>query len=180
LGRYARIIQEAGLVPIVEPEVLLEGNHSIENCEEVTSKVLEKVFEKLNEYRAYIPGVILKTSMVISGNANPEESSAEEVAERTVKVLLDKVPSDIGGVVFLSGGQTPVEASTHFDAIAEKEPFPFEIAFSYARALQEPALRTLGGKDENVDKARDEFLKRLKLNTLADEGDYDLSFEYLD
>ncbi len=180
LGRYARIVQEAGLVPIVEPEVLLQGSHPIEKCEEVISHVLEKVFEKLEEYRAYIPGVILKTSMVISGDANPKETSAEEVAERTVKVLLEKVPKDIGGVVFLSGGQTPVEATAHLDAIAEKEPLPFEIAFSYARALQEPVLRTWIGKEENVDSARIEFLKRLKLNQLADDGDYDMSFEYID
>lgn len=180
LGRYARILQEAGLVPIVEPEVLLEGTHSIDKCQEVISHVLEKVFEKCNEYRAYIPGIILKTSMVISGNANPEESSAEEVAEKTVKVLLERVPKDIGGVVFLSGGQTPVEATVHLDAIAEKEPLPFEIAFSYGRALQEPALKAWAGKEENVERARVEFLKRLKLNQLADDGDYDISFEYLD
>lgn len=180
LGRYARIVQEAGLVPIVEPEVLLIGKHSIETAEKVTSEVVSKVFEKLNEYRAYIPGVILKTSMVINGNANPDEASPEEVADATVRMLLSSVPKNVGGVVFLSGGQTAVEATAHLDAIAEKEPLPFEIAFSYARALQGPALRIWSGKDEKVEEARKEFLKRLKLNQLADSGDYDVDLEYLD
>ncbi|NCS99098.1 fructose-bisphosphate aldolase class I [Candidatus Parcubacteria bacterium] len=180
LGRYARIVQEAGLVPIVEPEVLLTGPHSLETSEKVTKYVVKKVFEKLNEYRAYIPGVILKTSMVINGSANVDEASAEEVADGTVRMLLESVPENVGGVVFLSGGQTAVEATTHLDAIAEREPLPFEIAFSYARALQQPALRVWKGKDENTDLARAEFKKRLELNQLADAGDYDIAMEYLE
>lgn len=180
LGRYARIVQEAGLVPVVEPEVLLIGKHSIETSEKVTTKVVTKVFEKLNEYRVYIPGVILKTSMVINGNANSNEASPEEVADATVRMLLSSVPKNVGGVVFLSGGQTAVEATAHLDAIAEKEPLPFEIAFSYARALQGPAMRIWRGKDEKVEEAREEFLKRLKLNQLADSGGYDIGLEYLD
>jgi fructose-bisphosphate aldolase class I len=179
LGRYARIVQEAGLVPIVEPEVLLTGPHSLETSEIITKKVVKKVFEKLNEYRAYIPGVILKTSMVINGNTNADEASAEEVAEGTIRMLLEAVPKNVGGVVFLSGGQTAVEATTHLDAIAEREPLPFEIAFSYARALQQPALRAWAGKDEKVSDARAEFKKRLELNQLADSGDYDIEMEYL-
>lgn len=180
LGRYARIAQESGLVPIVEPEVLLIGPHSIELSESITKKVVSKVFEKLNEYRAYVPGVILKTSMVINGNTNPDEASPEEVADATVRMLLESVPKNIGGVVFLSGGQTAVEATAHLDTIAEREPLPFEIAFSYGRALQGPALRIWAGKDENIKEARKEFLKRLKLNQLADSGDYDIKLEYLD
>ncbi len=179
LGRYARIAQEAGLVPIVEPEVLLEGPHSIETAEKITKYVVSQVFAKLNEYRVYTPGVILKTSMVINGNANSDEASPEEVADATVRMLLESVPKNVGGVVFLSGGQTAVEATAHLDAIAEREPLPFDIAFSYARALQGPALRIWGGKDENVKLAREEFLKRLKLNQLADAGDYDIEMEYL-
>ncbi len=180
LGRYARIVQEAGLVPIVEPEILLDGHHNIETCEEVTTKVLEAVFDKMIEYRVYIPGLILKTSMVISGNQNPEENSIKEVAEATVRTLKKVVPESIIGVVFLSGGQTAVEASAHFDAIAEMEPLPWEIGFSYSRALQLPSLRIWQGEDKNVDLARAEFIKRLELNHLADIGDYDIKLEYLD
>jgi fructose-bisphosphate aldolase, class I len=180
LGRYARICQEAGLVPILEPEVLLDGPHSIKKSEDVTRAVLEKVFEKAKKYKAYIPGLILKTSMVIQGNKNPDENSPEEIADATVRVLLETVPKDIGGVVFLSGGQTPVEASSHFDAIVEREPLPFEIAFSYGRALQGPPMQIWKGKSENLEAARAEFIKRLKMNTLADSGDYDISLEYSD
>ena len=180
LGRYARICQEAGMVPIIEPEVLLNGPHSIETSEEITTKVLKKVFEKMDEYRAYVPGVILKTSMVINGNENPDEATIKEVADLTVKVLLETVPKNIGGVVFLSGGQTPVEATAHFDAIAEKEPLPFEITFSYGRALQGPSLVIWKGEPENIDAARTEIIKRLEMNTLADSGDYDISLEYSD
>lgn len=178
LGRYARIAQEAGLVPIIEPEVLLTGPHSIQTSEEVTKKVITKVFEKMREYRAHVPGLILKTSMVINGNANKDEASVDEVADATVRMLLESVPKNIGGVVFLSGGQTAVEATAHLDAIADREPLPFEIAFSYARALQQPALRVWEGKDENIDRARAEFEKRLKFNQLADIGDYEIEMEY--
>jgi len=178
LGRYARIVQEAGLVPIVEPEVLLTGPHSLETSEKVTKYVVKKVFEKMDEYRVYIPGVILKTSMVINGNTNSDEASADEVANGTIRMLLESVPKEVGGVVFLSGGQTAVEATAHLDAIAEKEPLPFEIAFSYARALQQPALRVWKGKDENSEQARAEFKKRLELNQLADSGDYEIDMEY--
>lgn len=180
LGRYARISQEAGLVPIVEPEVLLEGPHSIELSEKITTYVVEQVFEKLNEYRVYVPGVILKTSMVINGNTNSNEASAEEVADATVRMLQNAVPKNVGGVVFLSGGQTAVEATAHLDAIVEKGGLAFEIAFSYARALQQPALRIWAGKDEKLSDARLEFKKRLELNQLADAGDYDIKMEYLD
>ncbi|HRY31285.1 MAG TPA: fructose-bisphosphate aldolase class I [Candidatus Paceibacterota bacterium] len=180
LGRYARICQEAGLVPILEPEVLLNGPHSIAKAEETTTIVLKKVFEKVQEHKVHVPGLILKTSMVIQGDENPDEASPEEIAEATVRVLLQTVPKNIGGVVFLSGGQTPIEASAHLDAIAEKRSLPFEIAFSYARALQGPAMQIWKGKPENVEAARIEFKKRLQLNTLADAGDYDISLEYSD
>jgi len=178
MARYARICQEVGLVPIVEPEVMLVGNHSVDDAEKVTAQTITKVFEKMRQYQVFNSGLILKTSMVISGDANPKESSAEEVADRTVRILRENVPEDVGGVVFLSGGQTPIEATTHFDAIVEKGDFSFEIAFSYARALQSSALRVWKGKEENKRKARAEFLKRLKLNQLADAGDYDISMEY--
>ncbi|HMO78937.1 MAG TPA: fructose-bisphosphate aldolase class I [Candidatus Paceibacterota bacterium] len=180
VAKYVGICQSIGLVPIVEPEVLILGNHSIEKSYEVTSAVLQKLFEKLKLFNAFIPGLILKTSMIIQGDQNPNESSPQKIAEETVRVLKENVPVEIGGVVFLSGGQTSVEATAHFDAIVEFGGLDFEIAFSYARALQESALRIWKGKDENVDLARREFLKRLKLNTLADSGDYDIKLEYLE
>jgi len=180
LGRYARICQEAGLVPIVEPEVLLSGPHSIKISEEITFKVLVKVFEKLEEYRVYLPGTILKTSMVINGNKNPDEASPEEIADATVRMLLNVVPDNIGGVVFLSGGQTAVEATSNLDAIVAKEPLPFELAFSFSRALQMSALRIWQGNPDNVEVAQTEFKKRLELNQLADAGDYRTEMEYLD
>lgn len=180
LGRYAVAAQQFGLVPIVEPEVLLDGPHSQKTAEKVTARVLDAVMTKLQEYGAYLPGVILKTSMVIQGSENADESSPKEIADATVAVLKKNVPTEIGGVVFLSGGQTAVEATAHLDAIAEKDDLPWEIAFSYARALQESALTIWQGKDENVELARTEFTKRLRLNQLADSGDYDVSLEYLD
>ncbi len=180
LGRYAVAAQQFGLVPIVEPEVLLDGPHSQKTAEKVTARVLDAVMTKLQEYGAYLPGVILKTSMVIQGSKNTDESSPKEIADATVAVLKKNVSTEIGGVVFLSGGQTAVEATAHLDAIAEKDDLPWEIAFSYARALQESALTIWQGKDENVELARAEFTKRLRLNQLADSGDYDVSLEYLD
>ncbi len=177
-GKYVELAHRANLVPIVEPEVLLNGKHSQEKCAEITSLVLREVFSELSRIETYLPGVILKTSMVISGDQNPEENSAEEVANETIKVLKENVPSELGGIVFLSGGQTAVEATAHLDAIAEAEPLPWEIAFSYGRALQGPALRIWHGKDENVELARAEFIKRLKLNKLADAGDYDIDLEF--
>jgi fructose-bisphosphate aldolase class I len=179
-AQYAAITQEAGLVPIIEPEVLLQGKHSIDKCAEIVSKTLKIVFSELSRIEVYLPGVILKTSMVISGNQNPDESTVDEVADYTVKTLKESVPEEVGGIVFLSGGQTAVEASAHLDAIAEREPLPWEIAFSYARALQGPALRIWSGNEEKVSEAREEFLKRLKLNHLADLGDYDIELEWED
>ncbi len=180
LARYARIVQEIGLVPIIEPEVLLDGKHDLKTSEKITTIVVSTLFEKLAEAKVFLPGLILKTSMVINGNQNSDEASPEEVADATVRMLKKSVPSEVGGIVFLSGGQTAVEATAHLDAIAEQEPLPWEIAFSFARALQESALRIWAGKDENIASAREEFLKRLKLNKLADEGKYDIALEYLD
>lgn len=180
LAKYAQKAQENGLVPIVEPEVLLTGPHGLEKSAEITEKVLKEVFSELSRLEVYMPGVILKTSMVISGDKNPDESTIDEVADSTVKVLTESVPADLGGVVFLSGGQTAVEASAHLDAIAEREPLHWPIAFSYGRALQGPALRIWVGKDENIEEARNEFIKRLELNQLADMGEYDVYLEYED
>jgi fructose-bisphosphate aldolase class I len=180
LAQYVQIVQRHNLVPIVEPEVLLLGKHDIHASYKVTKKVVKAVFEALKKTDAYLPGLILKTSMVINGNQNANEASANEVAELTVKMLLESVPHEVGGVVFLSGGQTPVEATAHFDAIAEREPLPWELAFSYARALQDPALQAWAGKPENVEAARTAFRDRLDMNHLADSGKYKVELEWLD
>ncbi len=180
LGRYAKIAQSFNLVPIVEPEVLMEGDHSLEKAYEVTKKVIAEVMRELKTNNVFLPGVILKTSMVIQGNKNIDEASPEEVASATIKMLKEVVPHELGGIVFLSGGQTPVEATAHLDAIAEKEPLPWEVAFSYARAIQDPALFAWKGLAENVEHARSEFTKRLVLNQKADLGEYKIDLEYLD
>lgn len=185
MARYVKIVQEIGLVPIVEPEVLMEGSHSITKCAEITEKVLQNLFDKLKEFNVFMPGLILKTGMIIQGDAHSDENSPQEIAAATLSVLKKVVPTDIGGVVFLSGGQTPVEATAHFDAIVELSKMAkhgtakFETAFSYARALQEGALRVWSGKKENIKPARIVFLKRLKFNSMADSGEYDITMEYL-
>jgi len=180
LAQYAQIVQKYNLVPIVEPEVLLLGKHSLETSYKVTKKVVTALFESLKKFDIYLPGLILKTSMVINGNQNADEASPTEVAEATIKMLRESVPSELGGVVFLSGGQTPVEATAHFDAIAEREPLPWELAFSYARALQDPALQVWKGKPENFEVARAAFRDRLDMNHLADSGKYRIELEWLD
>lgn len=178
MAEYAKIVQDFDMVPIVEPEVYLTGPHSTEDSEIITTQVLKILFEELKLGDVFLPGVILKTSMVIAGDKNPDESSPEEVAEFTVRTLKNSVPAETGGIVFLSGGQTAVEASAHLNEIAKSEPLPWEIAFSYGRALQGPALRVWGGKDENVELARKEFLKRLELNQLADGAKYGIGMEF--
>lgn len=170
LVEYAKICQKGGLVPIIEPEVLLEGEHDIEKAEEVTEKTLKTVFEHIKNSEVDLSALILKTSMVVPGNKSGQTIDSKTVAQRTIEVLKKVVPADIGGVVFLSGGQEADEATIHLNDMAKMEPLPFEIAFSYARAIQGPAINIWQGKDENIEKSREEFLNRLKLNSLADQG----------
>lgn len=172
LARYARLCQEEGIVPMVEPEVLFEGNHSIEKAEEITRNTVSEVFYQCKRYRVDLRGIILKTSMVLAGNKYEVQSTAEEIGKATVRMLKDAVPEEVPGVVFLSGGQEPVPATEHLDAIADYEPLPWELAFSYARAIQGPALEIWKGKEENVKEAREVFFKRLKMNVAADMGVY--------
>ena len=172
LARYARLCQEEGIVPMVEPEVLFEGDHSIEQAEEVTRNTVAEVFYQAKRYRADLSAIILKTSMVLAGNKFEVQSTTKEIGEATVRMLKEAVPSEVPGVVFLSGGQDPVPATEHLDAIADHEPLPWEIAFSYARAIQGPALTIWKGKEENIADARKEFFKRLQMNVAADMGVY--------
>ncbi|MEX0672948.1 MAG: class I fructose-bisphosphate aldolase, partial [Candidatus Paceibacterota bacterium] len=171
LSRYARICQEGGLVPIVEPEVILKGDHSIERAEEVTTSMLSELFYQLKRYRVDLSALILKSSMVLPGDEHGEHAEASVVADATVRTLKATVPSEVPGVVFLSGGQGPEEATANLNAIAKQEPLPWGITFSYARAIQGPALEVWKGKKENVEPARQVFLERLRLNIEADKGE---------
>jgi len=172
LARYARICQEGGLVPIVEPEVLIDGVHSIDRSETVLTETTRIVFDELRRYRVELRAVILKSSMALPGDESGMPMDPKEVAWRTVRALKASVPVDVPGVVFLSGGQTPEEATLNLNEMAHLEPLPFEIAFSYARALQGPALETWRGKGENWEAAQTVFLERLKETVQADLGEY--------
>jgi fructose-bisphosphate aldolase class I len=178
LAKYAKIVQEAGMVPVIEPEVILEGSHSISDAENVTQGTLSIVFEQIKEEGVDLKGLILKTSMVVPGSKSGEKMNPQDVAKRTVRVLQNSVPKDLAGVIFLSGGQTPEQARDNLNAIAKLEPLPWEIAFSYARAIQGPALRIWQGKKENVEKARDQFVNWLVFDTRADRGELDEEMEY--
>lgn len=170
LARYAKACQDEGIVPIVEPEVLMEGAHSLEEAKAVTEKVIKILFEEMPKYFVALEGLILKTSMVISGSTNTERADAKTVAKHTVEVLRNSVPTQVAGVVFLSGGQTPEESTKNFREIARLEPLPWPLAFSFSRALQNDALVAWSGKDENEKTAQKAFLQRLQDNSLADQG----------
>jgi fructose-bisphosphate aldolase class I len=177
LARYASLCQEAEIVPIVEPEVLMDGAHSIERCEEVTSAVLQEVFDRLYAHRVYLEGIVLKPNMVISGQKNGSRAGAQQVAEATVRVLKRHVPSAVPGIAFLSGGQSEAEATHHLDLMNRIGGLPWALSFSYGRALQATALQTWGGKADTVAAGQREFIKRAKLNGLAAVGRYEPSLE---
>ncbi len=172
LARYAALCQEANIVPIVEPEVLMDGAHSIERCEEVTSTTLSSVFSALAHHRIYLEGIVLKPNMVISGKKNANRASAQQVAEATVRTLKRFVPSAVPGIAFLSGGQSAAEASEHLSLMNQMGPLPWALTFSYGRALQDEALKAWGGKAENVAAGQKAFARRAKFNGLAATGAY--------
>jgi fructose-bisphosphate aldolase, class I len=177
LARYAALCQEAEIVPIVEPEVLMDGAHSIERCEEVTSAVLREVFDRLHAHRVYLEGIVLKPNMVISGQKNGSRAAPQQVAEATVRVLKRHVPAAVPGIAFLSGGQSEAEATHHLDLMNRIGGLPWALSFSYGRALQATALSTWGGQAGNVAAAQREFIKRAKLCGLAAVGRYEPSLE---
>ncbi len=177
LARYAALCQEAEIVPIVEPEVLMDGAHSLERCEEVTSAVLTEVFDRLYAHRVYLEGIVLKPNMVVSGQKNATRAGPQQVAEATVRTLKRHVPSAVPGIAFLSGGQSEAEATLHLDLMNRIGGLPWALSFSYGRALQQTALTTWGGRAENVAAGQREFLKRAKLNGLAATGRYDSGLE---
>ena len=170
LARYAAIAQEQGLVPIVEPEVLMDGPHDIERCRIVTEAVLVRVFYELHRQRVAPEGMLLKPNMVIDGMDSLNRSSAEDIAAATVRTLRRCVPSAVPGVVFLSGGQSEEEATANLAAMAKMGPHPWQLSFSYGRALQQSALATWAGRRENVTAARRTYLHRARMNGLASEG----------
>ena len=174
LARYAAICQGAGLVPIVEPEVLMDGNHTIERCEEVTEWALNAVYQALYMNRVTLERSVLKPSMVISGKDCPRQASVEEVAERTVRVLKRAVPAAVAGVVFLSGGQSDELATAHLGAMNSmfKGHLPWPLSFSYGRALQAPSLKAWGGNEANVARGQAALLHRARMNSLASLGKY--------
>lgn len=173
LGRYAALCQEQGLVPIVEPEVLMDGSHTIERCEDVTTQVLQTVFNALYDQNIILEGMLLKPNMVISGKECSKQASVQEVAQATLRCLRRHVPSAVPGIVFLSGGQHDLLATAHLNAINQlPSPKPWKISFSYGRALQDAALETWHGKAENLQAGQQAFYHRAKCNGAACFGKY--------
>lgn len=173
LARYAALCQEARLVPIVEPEVLMDGDHTIERCEDVTGSVLHTVFNALYDQRIILEQMLLKPNMVISGKSCPTQAAAGEVAAATLRCLLRHVPAAVPGIVFLSGGQSDVQATKHLNAINTLDrPHPWTISFSYGRALQDPALKAWHGKTEQFKAGQQAFYHRAKCNGAAVLGRY--------
>jgi fructose-bisphosphate aldolase class I len=177
LARYAALCQEQDIVPIVEPEVLMDGAHSIERCAEVTERVLQRVFRELFEQRIDFEGMVLKPNMVISGKKAANRASPDEVAAATVRCLKRHVPPAVAGIAFLSGGQSPPEATLHLSLMNNLGPLPWPLTFSYGRALQDTALTSWAGQSGNVAAAQKELLRRLKLNGLATTGEYAAKME---
>lgn len=177
LARYATLCQEAEIVPIVEPEVLMDGAHSLERCEEVTNLVLDRVFAHLFAARVSLEGMVLKPNMVVPGKKSPQKASPEQVAAATLRTLRRQVPSAVPGIAFLSGGQSPVEATQHLSLMNAAGPLPWALTFSYGRALQETALNAWGGKPAGYSGGQQALFVRAKLNGLAAAGTYQRSME---
>jgi len=177
LAAYAAICQEAGVVPIVEPEVLMDGAHSMERCAEVTEDVLHAVFHALHGHAVRLEHILLKPSMVIAGKKCAQQASVEEVAAETVRVLKRTVPAAVPGIFFLSGGQTPEQATANLDAMNRLGALPWPLSFSYGRALQEPPLKAWVGRPANVAQAQQALLLRSLLNGKACLGQYEAGLE---
>jgi fructose-bisphosphate aldolase, class I len=177
LARYAALCQEIGLVPIVEPEVLMDGAHDIDRCEVVTSQVLEAVFAELDAHRVVFDGMLLKPNMVIAGLKCPQQASVPQVAEATLRCLRRYVPAAVPGIVFLSGGQSAEDATDHLNAMNAMGPQPWQVSFSYGRALQAPVLAAWKGQESNVTAAQTALLKRCQMNGLARDGKYSRTME---
>jgi fructose-bisphosphate aldolase class I len=172
LARYAALCQEAGLVPIVEPEVLMDGGHTIEESAKATGRVLQAVYTELHDQRVEYRGTLLKPNMVLSGYDAENRASVDEVADATLERFYKHVPAAVPGIVFLSGGQTDEDATSHLNAMNARGPHPWQLSFSYGRALQAPALKAWAGKPENVEAAQRAYYHRAKMNGAARTGMY--------
>jgi fructose-bisphosphate aldolase class I len=177
LARYAALCQEIDIVPIVEPEVLMDGAHDIDRCEVVTSQVLEAVFAELDAHRVVFDGMLLKPNMVIPGMKCPKQAGVQQVAEATLRCLRRYVPAAVPGIVFLSGGQSAEDATGHLNAMNAMGPQPWQVSFSYGRALQAPVLAAWKGQESNVTAAQKALLKRCQMNGLARDGKYSRTME---
>lgn len=181
LARYAALCQENGIVPIVEPEVIMDGAHSVERCAEVTTQVLQQLYAEMQEQSVFLEGTILKPNMILSGAQNPVQARIEQVAEMTIACFKKTVPLAVAGIVFLSGGQSDINATAHLDAINRlgklQGDLAWDISFSYGRALQAAPLKIWGGKVENVPAAQAAFNHRAKMNSLAAQGKWTADLE---
>jgi len=171
-ARYAALCQEAEIVPIIEPEVYMEGSHSMGRSKQVLKKVLKEVFIAIDRHKVYLPGLILKSSWAHPGLSSSEKSESADIAKATVEIFKEVLPEDLPGVVFLSGGDSPEDSTSHLDAVNEIPHKPWKMSFSFGRALQEPVLEAWSGKDENIELAQKVFYERAELNSLATKGDY--------
>src|SRR3954453_2450572 len=177
LARYAALCQDEGIVPIVEPEVLMDGNHDIDRCHAITEWTLKTVFEQLYDQRVALEGMVLKPNMVIAGKKCSKQASVDEVAEKTVKVLKARVPAAVPGIAFLSGGQSDADATAHLDAMNKIGDLPWKLTFSYGRALQHAPQQAGSGKSENVATAQRAFIHRAMMNSLAARGQWKQDLE---
>jgi fructose-bisphosphate aldolase, class I len=180
LARFAALSQEAGLVPIVEPEVLMDGDHNIDRCQEATAATLAEVFAALRRHRVRLDGMLLKPNMVLSGKDSPEQADIQQVAEATLRCMRDQVPASVPGLVFLSGGQSDEAATAHLNAMNQLVAAPWQLSFSYGRALQAPALKAWKGDPANAPAAQQAFRHRAKLNGAARSGHYTKEMETAD
>jgi fructose-bisphosphate aldolase class I len=177
LGRYAALCQEAQIVPIVEPEVLMDGDHDIDRCYEMSQRVLNKTFQELRIQRVALEGMVLKPNMVVPGKKSPKQASVAEVAEKTVRLLKNCVPAAVPGIAFLSGGQSDEDATAHLNAMNRIGGLPWHLTFSYGRALQAAPLKAWSGKAENVAAGQRAFSHRARMNSLASQGQWKADLE---
>jgi fructose-bisphosphate aldolase class I len=177
LGRYAALCQAAQIVPIVEPEVLMDGDHDIDRCYEVSQRVLNETFQELRIQRVALEGMVLKPNMVVPGKKSAKQASVEEVAEKTIRLLKNCVPAAVPGIAFLSGGQSDEDATAHLDAMNRIGGLPWRLTFSYGRALQAAPLRAWSGKAENVAAGQRAFTHRARMNSLATKGEWKAELE---
>ena len=177
LARYSALVQECGMVPIVEPEVLMDGDHTAKDCYEKTSEVIKKCFEELILHKVDLKGIILKPNMILPGNKSKDKISNEEIAKLTLKCLIDSVPSEVPGIAFLSGGQSEIEATENLDLINKLNDTTFVLSYSYGRALQQSALKYWSKNINNIEGTQKVFNKRAKMNTLAAQGKWSRELE---